>query len=81
MYSETTLRRKAKAIGLVIRKGYCRFNCRNGSIADYVEGYSIIDADTNICIAGANDVYCNLLSLEDLEKYLAAAYNDIELTF
>ena len=81
MYNETTLRRKAKNIGFVIQKGYRRFNRRNGSIADYTTGYSIIDADTNICIAGDNDVYCNLLTLEDVEEFLADAYNDLELTF
>ena len=81
MYSENTLRRKARNIGLVIKRGYCRFNLRNGGIADYVTGYSIVDADTNCIIAGANTVYCNLLSLEDVEEYLAAAYNDLELTF
>ena len=81
MYNETTLRRKAKNIGLVIRKGCRRFNRCNGSIADYTTGYSIIDADNNFCIAGTNDVYCNLLTLEDVEEFLADAYNDLELTF
>lgn len=81
MYNETTLRRKAKNIGLIIRKGYCRFNRLNGGIADYTTGYSIIDADTNVCIAGDNVMYCNLLTLEDVEEFLADAYNDLELTF
>lgn len=81
MYSERTLRRKAKNIGLAIRKGYCRFNRRNGDIADHITGYSIVDADSNCFIAGTNEIYCNLFSLKDVEEYLSGVYNDLKLTF
>lgn len=81
MYSERTLRRKAKEIGYRIIKGYTRMNNSTGAIFDHDTGYSVIDMERNTFVGGTNDTLYNLWKLEDVEEFLSDQYNARELKF
>lgn len=60
---EQRLRRAAKRQGMIARKG------RNVQIADCPVGWMIVDASTNIALAGCSP-YEFSLSLEEAEAYI-----------
>ena len=75
MYSESTLRRKAKEIGYRITKGYTRMNNRIGSVFNHDIGYSVTDMEYNVLVGGTNEALYNLWKLEDVEEFLHDQYN------
>lgn len=90
MYSEKTLRRKAKAIGLYIEKDFVRFaNVSEGNPIVYdwgdeygrKSGYMISDIQTGGIVDGYNGVMLNTMDLEDVNDFLKEAYKAEGLQF
>ena len=77
MYSYSTIQRRARAIGLTIRKGCLHFQesiCHDYN-GDQIPGYVIEDQKTGFWIWGSHDdnfSYC--LSMEDIVEQLKDAY-------
>ena len=85
MYSEKTLRRKGHAIGYIVRKGFVRTKARPSTVVETKSGYTIYGTLNNskgtYMVAGDNDLYYNLLTLEEVETFLKDAYAEAELDF
>ena len=72
MYSEKTLRRKARKLGYRVKKGFMIFG--NGSIASRTPGYSVIDLEYNCYVGGNSNIFYNIWTLEDVEDFLKSEY-------
>ncbi len=80
-YSESTIRNKARNIGFVVRKGYVRTMAIPSVAVDTVSGYTIYNSEGTYMIHGYNELYFNLLTLEDVEQFLREEYEARELAF
>lgn len=86
MYSEQTLRRKAKEINLYVHKGY-RHYIHTGTVIkdDYGKpfvGYGITDLRIGFDVCGSNDNnFDHLLTLEEVEQCLRDRYEELGLSF
>ena len=84
-YSERTLRRRARNIGYIVRKGFVRTKAIPSTVVDTVSGYTIYNTVNNsgatYMIAGDSELYYNLLTLEDVEQFLREEYKARELVF
>ena len=83
MYSERTLRKRAKAIGKVIKKGFTRVP-GGGIITDNVgerwTGYRVFDLETGKPELRDTDANTEFgWSLEDVETYLRSEYEQRSL--
>lgn len=84
-YSEKTLRRRANNIGYVVKKGFVRTKAIPSIVVETVSGYTIYNTVNNsgaiYMIYGDNDLYYNLLTLEEVEQFLRKEYEARELAF
>ena len=79
MYTEKTLRKRAKEIGLRIEKGYEKTNEEKPVVqvdvnGKKVVGYTLYDSEGNYVADSANDEYLNCWKLSDVEMYLKDEY-------
>ncbi|SEL89645.1 hypothetical protein SAMN04487770_12026 [Butyrivibrio sp. ob235] len=82
MYSESTLRKKANAVGYSISKGFVHYLGNGYPIAYREVGYNVIDNLNNINVWGCyNEVYDHLWSLEDVNDFIKSIYQDSNLEF
>ena len=80
-YTESTIRNKARNIGYIVRKGYVRTLAKPSVAVDTVSGYTIYNSEGTYMIHGYNELYFNLLTLEDVEQFLREEYEARELVF
>lgn len=80
-YCEKTIRNKARNIGFIIRKGYVRTMAMPSVVVDTVSGYTIYNSEGTYMIHGYNELYYNLLTLEEVEQFLREEYEARELAF
>lgn len=78
-YCEKTLRRRALNIGYEIHKGYVHYIYNGAVFKDNADnkqiGYSIMDLSTGLYIYGCyNNLFDNLWTLQDTEKFLKEQY-------
>ena len=86
MYSEQTLRRKAKEIDLYVHKGFQHYHCNGAVVRTYTGktfvGYGITDLRSGFEVCGCyDDLFDHLFSLEDVEQYLRDRYEELGLSF
>lgn len=80
-YSERTLRNRARNIGYIVRKGFVRTKAIPSTVVDTVSGYTIYNSEGTYMIHGYNELYFNLLTLEEVEQFLRKEYEARELVF
>ena len=80
-YSERTLRNRARNIGYIVRKGFVRTKAIPSTVVDTVSGYTIYNSEGTYMIHGYNELYFNLLTLEEVEQFLREEYEARELAF
>ena len=84
-YSERTLRRRARNIGYIVRKGFVRTKAIPSTVVETVSGYTIYNTVNNsgaiYMIYGDSELYYNLLTLEEVEQFLRKEYEARELVF
>ncbi len=82
MYSEKTIRRKAKAIGYTVEKGLLRMTVGNAVIRPRQTGYSLINDSLGCYVWGSyNEVFTHIWDLDDVENFLKSEYKDLGLVF
>lgn len=81
MYSENTLKRRARNIGYIVRKGFVRTKAIPSTVVETVSGYTIYNSGATYMIAGDSELYYNLLTLEEVEQFLRKEYEARELVF
>lgn len=80
MYSEKTLRRKAKEVGYTLEKGLIRV--RGLIMYPKQTGYSLIDNDLGCYVWGSVDSdFIHLWDIEDVEDFLKSEYQSLGLKF
>ncbi len=83
--SDSTLRRKANRIGYVLKKGYVRTKSIPSIIHEKVSGYTIYGTVDNrkdlFFVYGDSELYFNLLSEDDVERFLREEYEARNLVF
>ena len=86
MYSITTLRKKANAIGLGVEKGFVHYLSGGAIYHDHngnrESGYEIMDYSTGFYVWGSyNSIFDHLFTIEDVEDYLREEYRKLGLRF
>ena len=84
-YSEKTLRRRARAIGYIIGKGFVKTKSIPSTVVNAESGYTIYatvnNSSATYMVYGHNELFFNLLTLEEVEQFLRQEYEARELAF